>query len=127
MVIKARLGRQLAICVLAISGQCNQNNLVPPLLLANSGQDGVEIALGHSPRGSEEDKERRAAIGQFVEVWLRRNDNLIANRPMSALNFSKAPIWFSAYFAAAPIFLKTDERKWGVEVGDKWNVVKLHP
>ena len=91
-----------------------------------SGQDGVEIALGHSPRGSEEDKERRAAIGQFVEIWLRRNDNLIANRPMSAIIFSKAPIWISAYFAATPLFLKTDERKWGVEAGDKWIVVKLH-
>lgn len=91
-----------------------------------SGKDGVEIALGHSPRGSEEDKERRAAIGQTVEVWWRRNDNLIANRPMSALNFNKAPIWLSAYFAAAPIFLKTDERKLGIEAGDKWIVVKLH-
>lgn len=91
-----------------------------------SRNDGVELALGHSSTTALESETSRDSIGETVEVWLRRSDNLIASGPMTKILFSKAPVWLSTYFAETPIFLKQDERKWGIEVRDKWIVVKLH-
>ena len=95
-----------------------------PLQL-RSRQDGVEIALGHS--SSEFDEKRRELIGDALEIWLRSNESVVANQPLTKVLFKKAPGWLSTYFAETPLFLQVDERKWGVEFGEKWIVVKLHP
>ena len=88
--------------------------------------DGVELAVGHKLLHSLESKESLPPIGESVEIWLMSNENLTANRPMTATLFSKVPIWLSTYFSENPLFQKPDERKWGIELGEKWIVLKLH-
>lgn len=90
-----------------------------------SWNDGVELSIGHSPRQDIEHLKNRPAIGKSVEVWLRRNDNLVANETMTAILLSKAPAWLSTYFSENPLFLSPDEHKWGIEFGEKWVVLKL--
>jgi len=95
-------------------------------LQLRSGSDGIELAIGHPRLHKTEPHEKQPSIGESVEVWLRRNENLVASGAMTSILFTKAPDWLSSYFSQTPLFLKTDERKWGVEIGEKWIVLKLH-
>jgi len=94
-------------------------------LQLRSRKDGVELALGHSLSIPLESNENQS-IGASVEIWLMRNENLVANRTLTAILFNEFPFWLSTYFADNPLFLKPDERKWSIELGEKWIVLKLH-
>lgn len=87
-----------------------------------SNKDGVELAIGPPSRLRFELMDKRPVIGEAFEIWLRRNEDLVTNGPRT---FSKAPIWFSTYLSETPLFQKPDERKWGIEIGENWMVVKL--
>ena len=95
-----------------------------PQMLLRSREDGVELALGH-PRHPMEHNDAQPPIGEFVEVWLPRNENLVANGTMTALLFNKAPAWLNSYLSESPLFQKPDDRKWKIEFGEKWIVLKL--
>jgi len=95
-------------------------------LRLRSRMDGVELALGHSLLKPSESEEHQPPIGESVEIWLMRNENLVANKPLTSILFNKVPFWLSTYFSETPLFLKPDERKWGIELGEKWIVVRLH-
>lgn len=91
-----------------------------------SAKDGVEVALGHLSQHGADTDENRKPIGEMVELWLRRNENLVAKRPVATMLFSKAPIWLSTYFSENPMFKEPDDRKWGMEVREKWIVIRMH-
>ena len=91
-----------------------------------SAKDGVEVALGRLSQHGVEKVENRKPIGEMVELWLRRNENLVATGPVAAMFFSKAPIWLSTYFSENPMFKEPDDRKWGMEVREKWIVIRMH-
>ena len=95
-------------------------------LRLRSAKDGVEVALGRLHQQSMDSEDNRTPIGELVELWLRRNENLVSTGPVTALLFSKTPIWLSTYFSENPMFLKPDDRKWGVEIREKWIIVRLH-
>ena len=95
-------------------------------LQIRSRSDGIELALGHTRLPTLEPQEKQPPIGESVEIWLRRNENLVASGAMTTILITKAPDWLSSYFSETPLFLKPDERKWGVVFGEKWIVLKLH-
>jgi len=89
--------------------------------------DGVELALSHSLTASSGNVESRKPIGESVELWLGLNENLAPNEILTKVLFSKAPTWISTYFSETPLFQNFDESKWGMDISDKWLIVKLHP
>ncbi len=95
-------------------------------LRLRSRSDGVELAVGHPLQSPNESSEGQPPISESVEVWFMRNENLVANRPMTAILFSKVPTWLSTYLSDNPLFQTPDDRKWGIELGEKWIVLKLH-
>jgi hypothetical protein len=95
-------------------------------LRLRSAKDGVEVSLGRLSHHGVDNDENRKPIGEMVELWLRRNENLVATGSVTAMLFSKAPIWLSTYFSENPMFQKPDDRKWGMEVREKWIVIRMH-
>jgi len=118
----AELNRQFASRLAILNFIPGGNNK----LQLRSRRDGIELALGQPRVHTTEPQEKQPSIGESVEVWLRRNENLVASGAMTTILFTKAPKWLSSYFSETPLFLKPDERKWGVEFGEKWIVLKLH-
>ena len=91
-----------------------------------SAKDGAEVALGRLSQHGVEKVENRKPIGEMLELWLRRNENLVATGPVAAMLFSKPPIWLSTYFSENPMFKEPDDRKWGMEIREKWIVIRMH-
>ena len=88
--------------------------------------DGVELAVGHPLQSQTDSKESQPPISESVEVWFMQNENLVANRPMATILFSKVPTWLSTYLSDNPLFQTPDDRKWGFELDEKWIILKLH-
>jgi hypothetical protein len=95
-------------------------------LRLRSAIDGIEVGVAHPSANPSDEGEMRKPIGESVEIWLRRSENLVSEGPTAAMLFTKAPSWLPSYFLEEPIFLKPDQRKWGVELQESWIVIRLH-
>ena len=94
-------------------------------LRLRSASDGVEVGLGRPSLNTSDREEKRKPIGESVELWLRRSENLVAEGPITAMLLTKAPLWLSSYFLEAPVS-KPDRHRCEVELHENWIVVRLH-
>lgn len=95
-------------------------------LRLRSAIDGIEVGVGRPSANRSDIEEMRKPIGEAVEIWLRRSEDLVFEGSTAAMLFTKAPLWLSSYFLEEPLFLKPDQSKWGVELQESWIVIRLH-
>ena len=86
---------------------------------------GVEIGLGTATENSANRVESRTPLGESVELWLRPQIDLIAERPIPELLFSSAPTWLTTFFSHNPTLLEPHDRTVFAEVHNGWLVFRL--
>ena len=97
-----------------------------PQLRLRSKSDGVELALCESSQLRIDIEDSHPSIGESLEIWLKRSENLVPTGTMTKILFKEAPTWLSKYLSETPGFLDGDGKNWSVDVQEKWIVVKLH-
>lgn len=64
-------------------------------------------------------------MGNAIELWLRIDPGLIAQKPISAFLVSKAPTWLATYLSSNPNLFVAVNKEIAIEVRDGWLVLRL--
>lgn len=86
---------------------------------------GVEIGLGTVAENSANRVESRTPMGDSVELWLRPQIDLIAERPIPELLLSSGPTWLTTFFSHNPTLLEPHDKTVSAEADSGWLVFRL--
>ncbi len=87
--------------------------------------DCVEICLGKAPIRPSDGIEVHTPMGNAIELWLRIDPGLIAQKPIAAFLVSKAPTWLATYLSSNPNLFVAVNKEIAIEVHDGWLVLRL--